>query len=280
MVVTTLSTPETVKARKSELLIAPSEPALDKDEMEHASRELIGRVPPQLYRKIERGFADPPIAGQQYALVSFVPSEQAKPDASGIYGMMKVRGVFATADEANLHAETIVRNVDSQHTVLTTYVGRPFPIMERDAQQYGAELVEVRMQENCEEILEKDKKKKKEEDTKIRKEMQKRQEAIMKPQAPETSDPLEAYVHLRVKRAQLATAMEEWRDKIAHIRKLAWDAHNDILKEDERDPTLHEKYKEHYIAAREACGLKSDEADPMMRNLNITEEQLVHLFGR
>lgn len=278
-IVSSLSTPRELVERRSELTIDPHEPELTREELKHAIKDKLDSVPPSLYRKVERRYADPVLPAQKFALVSFVPSPGATPDNDGIYGMMKVRGSFATADEAHSYAETLVRTVDSNHTILTTFVGRPFPILEKNAKKFGAELVELRVQEKCEDIMKKDDKQKKEDEVRVRQEMERRQEAIMKPTAPETEDPLEKYVHLRVKRAQLAVAMEEWGTKLKEVRKLAWDTHKEILDQDSEDPELVKEYTQHYIAAREQCGLTSEKDDPMMRNLELTEEQMVHLFG-
>ncbi len=78
--------------------------------------------------QVEKYYADPNQFGQNIAIVSFIPSSGAKPDKDNIYGMMKVRGVYATEEEANERAEFIIRNVDSYHEIFHCKVGRPFPI--------------------------------------------------------------------------------------------------------------------------------------------------------
>ena len=76
--------------------------------------------------------------------MSFVPSSGAKPDKDQIYGMMKVRGVYATEEEANERADFIIRNVDSYHEIFHCHVGRPFPITINDDYASSVKSIDIR----------------------------------------------------------------------------------------------------------------------------------------
>ena len=84
------------------------------------------------FAQVDRYYADPQQINQKIALVSFIPSSGATPDKDNIYGMMKVRGVYGSEEEANERAEFIIRNVDSYHEVYHAFVGRPFPVTNSD----------------------------------------------------------------------------------------------------------------------------------------------------
>ena len=126
-------------------------PPLTKEQGDIAVSELYSKNLDK-FPKIERKYADPIDHGQKFALVSFVPSKTAQPDEDGVYGMMKVRGVYASIDEADDRAEFLVRNVDSYQNILTTYVGRPFPLVQT-GEKYGAELKEIDVEKKIEDKL-------------------------------------------------------------------------------------------------------------------------------
>ena len=96
------------------------------------------------FAQVDRYYADPYQPNQKIALVSFVPSSGAKPDKDNIYGMMKVRGVYATEEEANERAEFLIRNVDSYHEVYHAYVGRPFPVTTSEGFANEVKKIDIR----------------------------------------------------------------------------------------------------------------------------------------
>ena len=106
------------------------------------------------FAQVEQHFADPSQFGQKITLVSFIPSKGAKPDKDNIYGMMKVRGVYATEDEANERAEFLIRNVDSYHEIFHAYVGRPFPIT--TSEMYSDEIKQIDIRKKTTDIISED----------------------------------------------------------------------------------------------------------------------------
>jgi hypothetical protein len=79
----------------------------------------------QSYPCVERGIQDPAIAQQNIALFSFYPAET---NDYGILGFAKVRGVFATEEEATTHSRQLIRKFDSANPIHQVRVGRPFPV--------------------------------------------------------------------------------------------------------------------------------------------------------
>lgn len=72
---------------------------------------------------------DPEVLGQTIGLVSFIPSKDAKPDSEGSFGVMKLRGNFQTALEAEKWCEMLIRDFDSYSVNQFVFVGREYPLM-------------------------------------------------------------------------------------------------------------------------------------------------------
>ena len=104
--------------------------------------------------QIDRYYADPNQHGQNICLVSFIPSTGATPDKYNIYGMMKVRGVYATEEEANERADFIIRNVDSYHEIFHCKVGRPFPVTEDN--EFASTVNSIDIRKKTTELISKD----------------------------------------------------------------------------------------------------------------------------
>jgi hypothetical protein len=90
---------------------------LSESELGQAMSELNVRDHVSKFARFDRLYADPTIPNQNICLHSFVPAKGASPDQDGVYGMIKIRGVFATEDEANQRAEFLIKNNDSYHKI-------------------------------------------------------------------------------------------------------------------------------------------------------------------
>ena len=78
---------------------------LNNEEYNIAKEELVNKDHLSIYPQNEKAFADPTIDGQNYALISFYPSVEAKPDKDGIYGMIKIRGTYGDINSCNERSE-------------------------------------------------------------------------------------------------------------------------------------------------------------------------------
>ena len=124
---------------------------LNMKELKNAMDELNKDI---RYTQVERYYADPAILNQKIVLVSFIPSKGATPDKDNIYGMMKVRGVYPTEEEANERAEFLIHNIDSYHDIYHAYVGRPFPIT--TTEDYSQELKSIDIRKKTTELISED----------------------------------------------------------------------------------------------------------------------------
>ena len=132
--------------------------------MKEAVNELSVKDFVQKFPRFEKFYADPKLDSQVHTLVSFFPSKGATPDSDGVFGMLKVRGTFATQDEADLRAEYLIRNVDSFHSLYHTYVGRPFPLAVNG--KYISETKEVDIKKKIVETTSEEIRKKRDEERK------------------------------------------------------------------------------------------------------------------
>lgn len=260
----------------SQMKTNPFKSSFDKpltdEEATHAMSALYDNTSIINFPRVERKYADPPIINQKFALVSFVPSTDASPDSEGCYGCMKIRGVFATIEEADEHAEHIIRDVDSYQSILTTFVGRPFPLISSDAEKYGATLNKVDINKKSEEVISKDIKAKRVDEHKEMAKIKERENNLKKDVKREPDDipTEETYTMLRVKRSQLIHTFVENKEKMDQLKQLIRDTDKEIRRLDVEDPAYKEEYLERYMEARKESGFDDEKiqtSDTFMKYL-------------
>ena len=233
------------------------EEPLSMSELDDAVKDLHEKAFVGKYRPVERTFADPSIMNQQYCLVSFVPSAQAKPDEDGCYGMIKVRGTYNTMDECNERAEFLIQNIDSYHKIYTTYVGRPFPAT--SSSKWSAETAEVDIKKKITKVVSEDIKKQKAEEQREINEIKERERKLLDSSKDESVDPFEEYITMRVKKAQLAWTYLETQKKMEEMKQSIIKVREEIEQNDKEHPEYIENYREKYYSARRESGLKEDD---------------------
>ena len=221
------------------------------------------------YPATEKSFADPTIPDQKFCLVSFVPSVTATPDKDGIYGMIKVRGSYSSADECAERAEHLIKTVDSYHKIYTAYVGKPFPAT--SSSTYSAQTAEVDIKKNITKVLSEDIKKQKKEEQQEINDIKEREKALIEESQREEEDPYERYITLRVKKAQLMWTYIETQKKMDEMKNSIIKARQEISEADEEHPDFIESYKEKYMKARQEAGIPQDD-NSFMQFLGDTDE--------
>lgn len=213
------------------------------------------------WTQAERHFADPAQFGQTICLVSFVPSKGAKPDKDNIYGMMKVRGVYPTEEEANKRAEFLIREVDSLHEIYHCHVGRPFPITTSEI--FSNEVKSIDVRQKATEIISEDILSQKRNDRKQVEEIKQREKALLeeskRAEKNEPIDPFESYITEQVKRAQLIWTYVETQKKMKTMKENIAKATETIEQADTEHPDFFERYKERYYQARKEAGLPEED---------------------
>jgi len=212
------------------------------------------------YLQVDRYYADPAQMNQCIALHSFVPAKGAKPDKDGFFGMMKIRGVYATEKEANERAEFLIRNVDSFHDIYHSHVGRPFPVTVSD--KFSNEIKSIDIRKKTTQIISEDLMEKKRQEQRDMQEIKDREKNLLeesrRAQNDEPRDEFEEYITENVKRAQLIWTYQETRKKMDQMKQGFKNATIRIQELNESHPEFQEQYKDKYMEARRSSGIPDD----------------------
>lgn len=254
----TLTTPEDRGDSKTIESLKQSTPPLNNEQTIQAMQQLNKTAFVERFPEVERRFADPPVELQKIGLISFVPAKGATPNESGVFGFAKLRGNFATPVEANLHAEHLIRNVDSYHQIYHTYVGRPFPITV--SSDYSQEVEKVDLQKEVSSTIREDVRKKREKEQQDIEEIKKREKELLADVKKEKEDDDDRYTTLRTKKAQLTWTLLETKKKVSEMINLIAKARKEIEDLEHENPSLTEVYYQKYLDARRQAGLQVDPA--------------------
>jgi len=226
------------------------------------------------FPEIDRQYADPPLMNQNIVLVSFIPAKGATPDQDNIYGMMKVRGTFATEEEANERAELLIRNHDSYHEIFHAFVGRPFPVTNAEGYEHDIKTIDIR-QKTIKLISEDILNKKRTEEKEIRDMQDKEKKLLTESKRAKEDvpvDPYETYITDQVKRAQLIWTYKETMKKCLQMKDLISTPNTVIAETEVAHPEFLTQYKEKYIAARREAGLKDEnEEETFIKYLGVDQ---------
>ena len=74
--------------------------SLSEDEVTKAIETLDNNDFTSKFPRVDRTYADPPIALQTVGLLSFTPAKGATPNENGVFGFAKLRGNYASEMEA------------------------------------------------------------------------------------------------------------------------------------------------------------------------------------
>lgn len=238
-------------------------PVLNNQEAQSAMEELNNTSFVDKFPRVDRVYADPPLAMQNIGLISFTPAKGAQPNDKGVYGFAKLRGNFSTQMEADQRAEFLIRNADSYHQIYHTYVGRPFPIT--FSSQYSAETKEVDIRKETTQAISTTIKQQKDSEQKQVREMKEREQELLAESKrareddlksePEPADPYDNYITLNVKKAQLSWTFLEHLRKLHEVRSIILKTREEIKTLDEKHPEFKDNYFEKYMTARKNAGL-------------------------
>lgn len=209
------------------------------------------------FPRLERQFADPPIPLQTYTLVSFVPAKGATPDKDGFYGFAKVRGSYATTQEAMERSEFLIRNVDSYHQIYTGFVGRPFPLT--NDPKYAAKVEEIDIKKKAIEVISEDVKTKRDKEKEEIEQIKLREKQLLDQTKPDyVPDPYEQYTVLKVKKAQLIWGYSQTMKKMDEMKASIIKTREQIKEMDEQNPEYSKEYFERYMKARRDAGIPDE----------------------
>jgi hypothetical protein len=171
---------------------------------------------------------------------------------------MKMRGNYATQQEAGDRAEYLLRNVDSYHQIFHAYVGRPFPITIDP--KYCAKTEEIDIRKKATETISEDVKAKRDKEKEDIAAIKQREKALVE-QSKENFqvDPYEEYTVLRVKKAQLVWTYEKTRKQLEEMKKSIISTRDKIKETESTHPEFAKDYFDRYIQARRDAGIADDQ---------------------
>jgi hypothetical protein len=241
-------------------------PKLTETEVSSAVSTLSQKAYLEKFPQFDRVYCDPPMAMQQFGLISFVPSRGATPDSNGIFGFAKLRGNFSTILESDERAEKIIRDVDSYNSIKHCVVGRPFPLT--TSEDFSEVVNEIDIKKVATEEISSNIKAQRAKDKDQVDTINKREEALREDVSKEV-DPYDEYITLRIKTAQLSWNYIEHIRKIKEIKELVIAARKTVAEMDVTYPEFQATYYKKYMDARKEAGIKesSEDADNFIKFL-------------
>lgn len=206
---------------------------------------------------LNRRYVDPPIQGQTFGLVSFIPAQGVRANDKGFYGYVKFRGNYDNVPDCSTRIDDIIRNVDSTNHIHICRVGMPVPLV---TQGYAKEVDEIDLKKDVEKDLSSNVRQKAMEDKKEMEEIEERAEALKRD--VEEPDPQEAYNAKRTKLAVLRWTLQEHMKKINEIRELRENCVSELIDESKLHPEWEENHMERYMEARRKANIPEDQELP------------------
>lgn len=243
----------------SQTLVQPERVELSENELNLAEKNLINNKFLNFPRSV-KNINDPVILNQEFGLFSFTPAHDVKPNKNGIYGVFKSRGNFATLEESHVYAEKLIRTQDSYNEIYTIRVGQCIPLTKKGELVEEVEVIDLNKEVDS--IVAKDVKEKRQKEKQEMKSIQEREQKLLKENAEILSgdyaeDPLDQYIMLKVKKAQLLWTLVETRKRIyKEIIPAILKAKTDIANMDDKHPEFDKQYYERYVQARESVGIQ------------------------
>jgi hypothetical protein len=190
-------------------------------------------------------------------LHSFSPSQGAKPDEDGCFGVLKFRGAFGTLEEADAWAEHLIRNVDSLHEIHIGYVGKEFPLTLDP--MYFNETHEVNLKKKMDTVSKAHVKAAREKEQDDMNNLKKREKELLETskQSPEDmKTSLDHYISLRVKCANILHVRDETLKKLETYEATRQEAMSELKDLDTNFPEYAEQCIPTFMKSLADVGIK------------------------
>lgn len=271
-----------VEKKNTELAVKPPQAILDMptpnpnrkdltgEQVLDAKADLLNKNFIKLKYPREQKFrVDPIIPGQNIGLISFVPSKSATPDSDGCFGVLKFRGSFPNANEAETYAEKLVREHDSYSEIDMVYIGREFPLL-LDNSMYTESTREIDIRKKVDDIVKADLKQKKEKEQKEIEDVTARQQKLLdkthEAEKEETFNDVDYYTTLRIKKAQALSLIDEAKKRMDEAQAVIESANKDIDDLDAKYPNYKNEFLEKYENALKSTGSNVND-NPLIKYL-------------
>lgn len=243
----------------SKTLVDENRDELSLEQTKEAKKHLVNL----LFKQSVKGISDPHLLGQEYGLFSFVPARNAKPNENGVFGVFKLRGNFQTVEEAEQYSEMLIRKHDSYNVIHTVKVGNAIPLTINEG--LVEEVKTVDLNQEVQKIVSEDIKQKRHQEKIAIKSIQEREQQLLKENKEimddeYKQDPMDSYIMLRVKKAQLMWTLSETRKRIVNeIIPALKKTKEEIRIQNEEFPEFDSLYYTRYKTARESVGIKDQD---------------------
>ena len=240
----------------------PDRTVLTKEQNDKAKKALVSSKKVSDFPRAIAYNTDPAVPQQNYAIISFIPSKKAIPDKDGGYGMLKVRGVFSTINEAESRSDFLLKSHDSWFEQDICSVGVWVPLM-KDNSAYVEATKEIDIRKKHTEEVKEGQKTKKNEEEQSKKDIAEKQQKLMDAShstEKEEDDPesIDYFIKIKSKRGQALAHIENAEIEIAKARKVVDSADNEISSLLAKHPEFADEYLARYENAKRAVGISPD----------------------
>ena len=231
------------------------------------------------YLRDRKTRTDPEVLGQTIGLVSFIPSKDARPDSEGSFGVMKLRGNFQTASEAEKWCQMLIRDYDSYSVNQFLFVGREYPLMATNSiyasvdkdeklKDVISKVVKVYLKDIAEK-REKDEKDMLERQSKLS--LNKEQKRVT-PDKEEDKTSIEYYTLLNVKRAYNMGQFNESDLTLKKSQMVIENTQKEILEMETKFADFKKEYLDRFIEAVKKAGTP-EESDSFIKFM-VDEDEM------
>ena len=231
----------------------PSRQSLSTEQLQEEKTRLVNKEFTKLeYPRTRKFRVDPKISGQMFGLISFVPAKGAFPDAQGCFGVLRLRGNFATEQEADKWSDMIVRDFDNFAEIDYVYVGNDFPLMDSN-EIYTRATREIDIRKMTNDVVKAAQKEKEHKERKEIEDLQNRERKLLDKtnaqEEDESYDDLDYYVKLRFKKANALYTIAEAERKMKEAHEVVDKTSKEIEEKDEKNPEFKDEFMARYEQA-------------------------------
>lgn len=214
------------------------------------------------------------IPEQLYFGISFCPAAGATPNNENVFAYYKIRGVYATEEEAiEKCTMKIVATQDALTNIYIHRVGHPIPLA-TDIELPSQQITEVDMANNLLKSFRNYSKKQKKKNDEIVKELEERKKVLQAGEKEITE--LEKYAELRAKMANWSLTLSDVRATVKDLENRMIEGHKVIVEADEKNPTFQEEYLELILKENESCGFVKGKTEDMDKIIDERISRLVN----
>lgn len=226
-------------------MFQPNASPLNSEELSNASQELIRKYP-----QVARSADDPPIGRQSIANLSFMLLNEPK---DGIYGFVKVRGVWENEDMATQKGEELIKMVDSVFPIHQAQVGRWAPITNNP--KYTSDKLDVKTKEQEIALRDKAAKENLAKNQQQRREIEEQREAVKRDDIDADPNSLDFYTKKRVSQKELKGYINQGLEKLRLLKKQLKKIDKEVLELNKNHPQYIDLWLENYNKQRRKVGL-------------------------